>query len=93
MAEIHASFSQFLTHPTGRLDKCVLPLFWTFLRRLTPKLLFRLKSRYYLSGNFGVNGNSQWLLCLYTELWAGSRFVLVTIGFVGVAVFVFVMYF
>ena len=27
---------------------------------------------------------------IYTQLWAGHRFVLVTIGFVGVAVFVYV---
>ena len=35
-----------------------------------------------------MNGYSLWLLSLYAQLWAGRRFVMVTIGFVGVAVFV-----
>ena len=48
-------------------------------------------SRCYLSGNFGVNGIlTLAAVLIYTQLWAGRRFVLVTIGFVGVAVFVFV---
>ena len=65
----------------GHLNICVIYLclwhFWGIL------LLSCCSSRCYLSGNFVANENILWLPSLYTQLWAGRRFVLVTIGFGG----------
>ena len=69
-------------------DKC---MFYRCLGHFLGVLLLSCwSSRCYLSGNFGANGNSLWLPCLYRHsCWRAIEFF-VTIGFVGVAVFVFI---